>query len=660
MLFKKTKILNLKITILPLLFLSVFLFNTRSLNAKEPASFTATSLGDARLNSSLTDELANNLKSYEIFLFDAKNMDRYARSSVGEFSLNLDLESHSNFDFNLRTVDLRSESYYNNSDDLGSNMERPTTYRGHLGQNKSDFVSMSLNEHLVKLMIKKDGKLHYLEPLIFFDKSASKNQYVYYTSEDVIQDENDVCHTLTKEILNQNERNNAQHNHGGAARATNRHVDLAYEADFEYYQAHGALSGFYISGIINDAATALSQLNVIVTVTYSFLHENSNDPYSGLDGELLLEQLGIRHFDLNLVDLRDAAMLFTGRNFYGEDDNGNDNYNVIGMAYSETICQNPTWAIGAVEDLNTAHSRWAVFAHELGHILGAKEHSTSGIMSEYLSTSNNFDTYAKDQIDDHIAAFGDCVAPPPCSGCECSRIRYTFSREDLYTLTKASEFLSKNNYNYAKKALMSYVRNEDEILKILNDADPKYKETQKQFGNLVFLYKDMITNTFKFDRTEQIEEKQLLAFNDFLKEMYKVSKSKSLKSEIMNIRKGLNLMEDRDLKDAIITYDRANLKGLVDFNLQKNLLEQPLTLKISDNSKWYSTLHISLSKESNLNIELIDVSGKLIRTIDQGNYMNGTTNVYVDKKGLSTGMYIVQITNNKGLKERQPILINGQ
>ena len=61
-----------------------------------------------------------------------------------------------------------------------------------------------------------------------------------------------------------------------------------------------------------------------------------------------------------------------------------------------------------------------------------------------------------------------------------------------------------------------------------------------------------------------------------------------------------------------------------------------------------TTLSYQVNNNSTLNIYVTDLSGKVIKTLFSGTVQKGTQTLNIDTQDLSTGMYLVQISNSTG------------
>ena len=61
-----------------------------------------------------------------------------------------------------------------------------------------------------------------------------------------------------------------------------------------------------------------------------------------------------------------------------------------------------------------------------------------------------------------------------------------------------------------------------------------------------------------------------------------------------------------------------------------------------------STVRFSLTENSNIAISLLDLSGRVIRTIVSGNFISGNHKIEINRNGLSAGTYLLQMKTDEG------------
>ena len=119
---------------------------------------------------------------------------------------------------------------------------------------------------------------------------------------------------------------------GAAVVSTPRKVEIATDADFEFFQANGAASNTVIQGIINQVdGIYLGQVNLSFAITFQNVFATATDPYTSTDSGTLLNQFRTEWTNNRTTVPRDVAHLFTGRNVAG---------GIVGIAWIGVVCNN--------------------------------------------------------------------------------------------------------------------------------------------------------------------------------------------------------------------------------------------------------------------------------------------------------------------------------
>lgn len=147
-------------------------------------------------------------------------------------------------------------------------------------------------------------------------------------------------------------------------------VDIAFDADFEFFKANGnsvAATVNDIEAVMNQVALIYeNQFNLTFEITTIVIRTAEPDPYTSTNNQTLLNEFR-NEWNMNRTHVhRDIAHLMTGKNVDG---------NVIGTAFTGTMCQ----VCGSAQGYGFSESRFTplmvqracLTAHELGHNFGA-------------------------------------------------------------------------------------------------------------------------------------------------------------------------------------------------------------------------------------------------------------------------------------------------
>jgi hypothetical protein len=190
---------------------------------------------------------------------------------------------------------------------------------------------------------------------------------------------------------------------GGSSSQT----QIAFDADYEYYQ----LNGFSTAATILDIETVMNavgllyqnQNGICYAATGYIVRTSINDPYTTSDSAALLAQFR-DEWEANVTIPRDTAHLFTGREVDGT---------VIGRAFVGVICSSSS-AYGFSQSQYTTDftNRTQLTTHELGHnwnachcnqsgCTGGDPDSDCGIMNSFVNGNLTFGSRSLATIEAH-------------------------------------------------------------------------------------------------------------------------------------------------------------------------------------------------------------------------------------------------------------------
>ena len=176
-------------------------------------------------------------------------------------------------------------------------------------------------------------------------------------------------------------------------------MEIAVEADYEFFQIHGANSAAKIEEFLNVVDGIFeSQLELTLAITSVEIFEADVDPYTTNDALGLLEQFRAHWNSQKGSVPRDVAHLFTGRELEN---------NTVGIAYVEQVCKLGA-AYGISQSLTSETMMPLLVSHELGHNLGAFHDARNSrlkfVMNPVLhsSTLDEFSDQSKSEIATYV------------------------------------------------------------------------------------------------------------------------------------------------------------------------------------------------------------------------------------------------------------------
>lgn len=350
------------------------------------------------------------LKAYQVLEVDLTGITEEVRST-GRISIELDSIKRS---LVLQLNDLRAPGIRWTQTTSNGVVEEPlppvSTYAGFIEGESDSQVRMLIRPDLFMGYIRNGVDWLFVDPLSMYVPEANPQQIVAYREADIRPEFLGACGIsplmdFGRQFLQPNRLDNFK---SARVEAASLHqMNVATDADFEFFQIHGTGSNVYIEGILNQVSGIYqSQLNLSVSVTFQNVYSTASNPYISSDASTLLGQM-VSYWNANRTNVaRDTAHLFTGKQLNGS---------IVGIAYVDVVCDAPTNAYGLSEN-NPYLIK--VAAHEMGHNLGARHDDQvtppaatctglGPIMCSAIQPSgpNQFSQRSKDDIGNHVSTY---------------------------------------------------------------------------------------------------------------------------------------------------------------------------------------------------------------------------------------------------------------
>lgn len=305
------------------------------------------------------------LKKYKTFSIDKKEILDSIKN-YGRCYFRLTIDKNNDWTINLRLNDLRATnytaSYVSDSGAFFYKSFTPNTYKGKTTDNK--IARFTINEDDFFGLIISNEKQIMIRQTKDYTKNNNDSSLIMFETTDIIEPENDFDN-VSDVIIAPIENNNT--NTPKSSLCT-YYLEIATEADFEFYQAMGnsiANAYSHIFSVLNLIEGVYeSTFNLKFIVTFQNVWTTSNDPYtSTTDAGALLNEFRTE-WNTNRTDVnRDIAHMFSNRNFSD---------NIAGIAWVGGL--GSSYAYGLSEYSNVMYK---TTAHEIGHNLYATDNPGS-------------------------------------------------------------------------------------------------------------------------------------------------------------------------------------------------------------------------------------------------------------------------------------------
>ena len=348
-----------------------------------------------------SESLAKHFKTYQVFQLDAQALDAYV-SSNSETKAQLKIGSH-NWHLALTPNHIFSDNYSLQVSTpkgiITTNPKSTIAFKG-LERNGGGRVRLTLNGEFLYGFVEEGINRYYIEPLWYFEPSASRDLFVLYLQSSVIPMSLDAC-GLTEEKMERQHLEDAADKGGQLSEKSGCYeLDLAIASDRSMFDKYGSVSDVenHNVGVINDVQVdyyGSFDHNLEFVIVTQFVVSGSDPWTNSTDPDVLLGSFrdwgNNGGFGVNF----DNGELWTNRMF----SNG-----VAGVAYLNGICNNAKYH--CLRD-HTTNAEWlrCMTSHEIGHNFGSGHDSNCPpdfIMCPYVSLANTWSQQSSDAVNAYM------------------------------------------------------------------------------------------------------------------------------------------------------------------------------------------------------------------------------------------------------------------
>jgi len=327
------------------------------------------------------------------------------------------------FEVQLQPNDLRAPNYRAEEVDAdgvtrATAMAGVSTYKGNVEGVWASDARFTVTDNAVEGMIVTPGQSYFVESAQKYSASAAPTDYLIYTANDVRPDITRSCADTLEEQVSAGTKRimpNATSGDSPAVFSPFKVVEIATEADFEYVQGVGGTAAAANQDILSimNQVQAIYQRDIGLTFTVVFQHawDTPNDPYTASGDAVAVLREFTNYWNANFAaSPRDVAHLWTGRNLGGP----------AGVAWTGTVCSNPSGAYG-ISDLETmAPFRVTIPAHEIGHNFNATHcdgqagcDNSIMVATQDPNNTSTFCPFSVNEITTYVNANSSCLSNAP-------------------------------------------------------------------------------------------------------------------------------------------------------------------------------------------------------------------------------------------------------
>lgn len=321
--------------------------------------------------------LSKVFKKYGLFSINTQEIGKYAKQNKnkGQVKINLDFPGKATMKLEIREDNLLASNYQLIAGTAKGKRKfaKPAciTYSGKLANDDRSSVYLTITEKNIYGSIKGNGKEYFIEPLRYFSKQATDNEFVLYETKDVITNSGIDCGVKEiKQKLNEIKRPVSQ---TLDATIACKQVEFAIASDESMFLKYGTVEAVEehnisvlnaMRGIYSNAVIGSSFLDFKLTEQYVSTSA-ANDPllpaYDGNDAFIFLDNFAAWGEAGNFTGSYDLAQYWTARP---------EEY-IDGLAMGiGTVCTSKRYNLCRERSSSLSYLA-SLSAHEVGHCLGA-------------------------------------------------------------------------------------------------------------------------------------------------------------------------------------------------------------------------------------------------------------------------------------------------
>jgi Metallo-peptidase family M12/Calx-beta domain/Domain of unknown function (DUF4214) len=337
------------------------------------------------------------------------------------------------FDITLTPHDMRAARYRAQEAMDGGvirELERgpARTYKGVVAGIPDGQARITVDNETFEGLIITPRQIYFIEPARRYSAKAGTGDFVIYQQSDLLQGSLGECGVTTLAEKVSAETLRVESRTGSALSANGvseefftppRTIDLATEADFEYFTFFGTATAANneILSIMNQVEGIYnSHFGLQFTIVFQNVWSTASDPYNTSNASPALNEF-TNYWNANHGSLdRDLVHMWTGKDFEG---------GTIGIAWQPGLdCPLAQNGYGMSQRLSGTPGKFIVTAHEIGHNFNA-QHSdaqagcTNSIMNASLSgsTTQTFCAFSIGEIEARANSEIACLAQALTPGC---------------------------------------------------------------------------------------------------------------------------------------------------------------------------------------------------------------------------------------------------
>jgi len=168
-------------------------------------------------------------------------------------------------------------------------------------------------------------------------------------------------------------------------------------------------------------------------------------------------------------------------------------------------------------------------------------------------------------------------------------------------------------------------------------------QVNKDFDKIKNMAMTMLFQSFVSKYPVTMTDKHIEVIDNFLLSLSQATSKGKLRDEITKVRQHLYVMESKEVKDALIAFDRVGLTNTSDITPFDAPDQDQFEVQLLNTAGRESRITYNIVKQGTLNMSLYNTHGQQVRTLHSGISYEGQHQIPLNKSGLPSGVYFIHI-----------------
>jgi len=144
----------------------------------------------------------------------------------------------------------------------------------------------------------------------------------------------------------------------------------------------------------------------------------------------------------------------------------------------------------------------------------------------------------------------------------------------------------------------------------LESKDARYTQVNQDFETIKDMAIAMLFQSFVNKRPVTVTDEHIKAIDNFLVSLSQATSKGKLRNEIVKVRQHLHVMESKEIKDALIAFDRAGAVNTSEITPFDTRSQDEFEVQLLNTAGRESQVSYNIVKQGILNMSLYNTHGK--------------------------------------------------